>query len=52
MTGVAVVENKMSAVRKYLNILKRYEKYSKKDIKNDVDIRGSTPTEHAVKSTG
>ncbi|MDA8156491.1 MAG: DUF86 domain-containing protein [Actinomycetota bacterium] len=41
MTSAAVVENKISAVKKYLNILKRYGKYSKKEITNNLDIRGA-----------
>lgn len=40
MTSIFVIENKISAIRKYLKILKGYRKYSKNQIKTDVDIRG------------
>lgn len=41
MTHRFVVENKISAVKKYLNTLQRYKKYSAKEIKEDVDICGA-----------
>jgi len=41
MTSIDVIENKVSSTRKYLSILERYEKYSKKEIENDIDIRGA-----------
>ncbi len=40
MTNLAVIENKISAVKKYLKILERYGKYSVEEIRDDVDIRG------------
>lgn len=41
MSSVEVIENKISAIRKYLGILESYKKYSPSEIKNDVNIRGS-----------
>lgn len=41
MTSFAVIENKISSIKKYLNILERYKKYSKKEIEEDLNIRGA-----------
>ena len=41
MSTKIVIENKISAIQKYLIILKRYNKYSKKEIENTIDIRGA-----------
>lgn len=41
MTSLAVIENKISAVRKYLGILERYKKYSQKEIEENIDLRGA-----------
>ena len=41
MTSINVIENKISATKKYLNILERYKKYSKQEIENNIDIRGA-----------
>lgn len=41
MTNFTVIENKISSVKKYLKILERYEKYSRKEIEDDIDIRGA-----------
>lgn len=41
MTNLSVIENKISSVKKYLNTIERYKKYSKKEIENDVDIKGA-----------
>ena len=41
MTSYNVIENKVSSTRKYLSILERYEKYSKEEIENNLDIRGA-----------
>lgn len=41
MTNIAVIENKVSSVKKYLKILGRYKKYSKQELESDVDIRGA-----------
>ena len=41
MTSPVIIENKISAVKKYLDILKRYKKYSREEIEHNVDIRGA-----------
>ena len=41
MTNIFVIENKISAVKKYLKILERYKKYSLEEIKNNIDIQGA-----------
>ncbi|BER91423.1 MAG: hypothetical protein PWP60_1206 [Candidatus Atribacteria bacterium] len=41
MSSLQVIENKKSAVLKYLGILERYKKYSRQEIESDVDIRGA-----------
>jgi len=41
MTNFVVIENKISAIKKYLKILERYKKYSREEIEEDVDIRGA-----------
>lgn len=41
MTSPVIIENKISAVKKYLDILKRYKKYSREEIEHDIDIRGA-----------
>ena len=41
MTSINVIENKISAIRKYLAILDRYQKYTRPEIENDIDIRGA-----------
>lgn len=41
MTTKAVIENKMSAVKKYLKILERYRKIAPKDIEKDIDLKGA-----------
>jgi uncharacterized protein YutE (UPF0331/DUF86 family) len=41
MTSIDVIENKISAVRKYLSILERYERFTRTEIENDVDIKGA-----------
>ena len=41
MTNLAVIENKISSVRKYLKILGKYKRYSKKEIESDLDIKGA-----------
>lgn len=42
MTNLSVIENRISSLRKYLKILKGYQKYSRKEIQNNVDIKGMT----------
>ena len=41
MTNINVIENKISSIKKYQKILERYKKYSKKEIEDDIDIRGA-----------
>ncbi len=41
MTSFAVIENKISSVRKYLGILERYKKYSREEIESSIDLRGA-----------
>jgi uncharacterized protein YutE (UPF0331/DUF86 family) len=41
MTSIDVIENKISAVRKYLSILDRYERFTRTEIEKDIDIRGA-----------
>jgi uncharacterized protein YutE (UPF0331/DUF86 family) len=41
MTNVSVIENRISAVKKYLKILERYKKFSRKKIEADIDLRGA-----------
>lgn len=41
MTNIAVIENKISTVKKHLKILERYKKYSKKEIVENIDIKGA-----------
>ncbi|MBI5407068.1 MAG: DUF86 domain-containing protein [Nitrospirae bacterium] len=41
MTNLSVIENKISSIRKYLKILERYPEYSRKEIEENIDIRGA-----------
>jgi uncharacterized protein YutE (UPF0331/DUF86 family) len=41
MTSLNVIENKISAVNKYLTILKHYQKYSLRQIESSLDLRGA-----------
>jgi len=41
MTNSAVIENKISAAKKYLKILERYKKYSRKEIEDNLDVKGA-----------
>ncbi len=41
MSSIQVIENKKSAILKYLGILERYKKYSQEEIEHDVDLRGA-----------
>jgi len=41
VSNLKVIENKISSIRKYLKILQRYKKYSKKEIEGNVDIKGA-----------
>lgn len=41
MTEISTIENKISSAKKYLKILDRYKKYSKKEIEESIDLRGT-----------
>lgn len=41
MTNIAVIENKISSIKKYLTILKRYQDLSVKEIEESIDIKGA-----------
>lgn len=41
MTDRSIIENKISAVKKYLLILRRYKKYSQQEIEENIDLRGA-----------
>jgi uncharacterized protein YutE (UPF0331/DUF86 family) len=41
MTNLTVIENKISSIKKYLNILENYRSLSQKDIVDDIDKRGA-----------
>lgn len=41
MTNLTVVENKISAVKKYLKILEAYKKYSAKQLETDINLKGA-----------
>ena len=41
MTNFSVLENKASAIKKYLKILEDYKKYSKNQIESDLQVRGA-----------
>ncbi|PJE73487.1 MAG: hypothetical protein COV02_02375 [Candidatus Terrybacteria bacterium CG10_big_fil_rev_8_21_14_0_10_41_10] len=41
MTNLSVIENKISSIKKYLNIIERYKIYSREEIENNIDIKGA-----------
>ena len=41
MTNINVIENRISAVKKYLKILEEYKHYSQKEIEDDINLRGA-----------
>lgn len=41
MSNLTVIENKISSIQKYLKILERYKIYSRKELENNIDIRGA-----------
>lgn len=41
MTNIVKIENKISAVRKYLDILGGYQQYSQEQIVSDLNLRGA-----------
>jgi len=40
MKNYSTIENRISQLKKYLKILERYRKFSRKEIEEDVDVRG------------
>lgn len=41
MSTIQVIENKISAIQKYLSLLERYRSYSREEIEHNIDIRGA-----------
>lgn len=41
MTNLSAVENKISSIKKYLGILQNFKRYSRKQIEDDLNIRGA-----------
>lgn len=41
MTNLSVIENKISAARKYLKIVQGYKQYSQKELVSDLNLRGA-----------
>ena len=41
MTNLTIIENKVSAVKKYLKTLERYQKHTKRELEGSVDIKGA-----------
>ncbi len=41
MTNTDILENKISAVKKYLKILEHYQSYSKNELEHDLNLRGA-----------
>ena len=41
MSNRAIIENKISHIRKYLRILDGYQKYSRKKIEGNIDLKGA-----------
>lgn len=41
MSSLKAVENKISSIKKHLKTLQRYKKCSKKEIENNIDIKGA-----------
>jgi len=41
MTNFNILENKVSAIKKYLKILARYQKYSAAEIDKNLDLKGA-----------
>lgn len=41
MTNANIIENKISIIKKYLNTLERYKKYSQPEIENNPDLIGA-----------
>lgn len=41
MSNLKAIENRISALKNYLKIVKKYRKYSQKEIETNVDLRGA-----------
>ncbi|MBU3942861.1 DUF86 domain-containing protein [Patescibacteria group bacterium] len=41
MTELKVIEERISSIKKYLTILKKFKKYSQKELENDIFLKGS-----------
>lgn len=41
MSSKTVLENKISAIQKYLTFLKRYTRFSRNNLEHDIDIRAA-----------
>lgn len=41
MTNFSIIENKITAIKKYINIAEKYKKYSKDEIANNPDLKGA-----------
>jgi len=41
MTNLMLIEDKISSIKKYLKILERYKKLSRKEIEQNIDLRGA-----------
>lgn len=41
MTNFSIIENKISAAKRYLKILERYKKYSQEELIKNIDLRGA-----------
>lgn len=41
MSNLETIENKISAIKKYLNILENYEDYSQQEIENNIHLKGA-----------
>ena len=42
MTNIRVIETKISSIQKYLKILRNYQKYSQREIEDNLTLRGAT----------
>lgn len=41
MSNLETIENKISAIKKYLNILENYEDYSQQEIEDNIHLKGA-----------
>lgn len=42
MTNSFIIESKISSIQKYLQILKRFQSYSQKQLEEDINLKGAT----------